>query len=71
MNTVTVCNLMLDRSEAKFIVPEWGIASLFGGPVRQPYAAVIFIPPVRDYEFGYRPLKVWAILSVMFNIFIN
>jgi hypothetical protein len=36
-----------------------------GGPVRQPYAAVIFMPPVRDYEFGNRPRNVWAILSVM------
>ncbi len=25
-----------------------------GGPVRLPYAGVNFIPPVRDYEFGYR-----------------
>jgi hypothetical protein len=24
-----------------------------GGPVRKPYARVNFIPPVRDYEFGY------------------
>jgi hypothetical protein len=23
------------------------------------------MPPVRDYEFGYRPRNVWAILSVM------
>jgi hypothetical protein len=23
------------------------------GPVRQPYAGVNFIPPVRAYEFGY------------------
>ncbi len=24
-----------------------------GGPVRQSYAGVNFIPPVRNYEFGY------------------
>ncbi len=28
----------------------------FGGPVRQPYAGVDFISPVRIYEFGYWPL---------------
>jgi hypothetical protein len=27
-----------------------------GGPVRQPYAGANFIPPVRDYEFGYSTL---------------
>ncbi len=28
------------------------VSLLPGGPVRQPYAGVNFIPPVRDYEFG-------------------
>jgi hypothetical protein len=47
---------------AKFIVPEWGgggdkVDSGIpepmepGGPVRQPYAGVNFIPPVRDSEY--------------------
>jgi hypothetical protein len=27
-----------------------------GGPVRQPYAEVNLIPPVRDYELGYSTL---------------
>ncbi len=31
-----------------------GLRSQPGGPVRQPYAAVNFIPPFKDYEFGYR-----------------
>jgi hypothetical protein len=33
----------------KFIVPD--LADIFD--TRQPYAGVYFIPPVRDYEFGY------------------
>ncbi len=58
-------------SVAKFIVSEWGNSWLrhrlvvpawqpmqTGGPVRQPYAGVNFIPPVRDYEFGY-----WFVLA--------
>jgi hypothetical protein len=50
-------------SVAKFTVPDWGNSQLRqwvvvparqpGGPVRQPNAGVDFIPPVRDYEFGY------------------
>jgi hypothetical protein len=49
---------------AKFIVTAWGIVrsycrtglpahSLHGLPVREPYAGVNFIPPVRDFEFSY------------------
>ncbi len=53
---------------AKFIVPDWGVKVDFGvgllyrptrihthagGPVRQAYAIVDFIAPVRDYEFSY------------------
>ncbi len=30
------------------------IATFAEGPVRQPYAGVNFIPPVRIYEFGYK-----------------
>jgi hypothetical protein len=55
------------QSEAQFKVPGWGDKVDYGlgcrtGPsgyigwqsVRQTYAIVDFIPPVRDYEFGYR-----------------
>ncbi len=55
-------------SVAKFIVHDWGDSWLrdrvivparqakqAGGPIRQPpRAEVNIIPPVRDYEFGYR-----------------
>ncbi len=37
---------------AKFIVSVWGDKVDFG-PVRQPCARFDFIPPFRDYEFGY------------------
>ncbi len=50
---------------AKFLVPDWGDKvklwmsyrqSGYMGwrGVRQPYAGVNYIPPVRDFEFGYR-----------------
>jgi hypothetical protein len=53
---------------AKFIVPDWGdkVDSDIGlfyrpgslhrlpGRYGHPYVKVNFIPPVRDYEFGYR-----------------
>ncbi len=58
---------MKANSVAEFMVPDWGDKVDYGigfsyrtampmqpgGPVRQPYAGVNFIPPVRDYEFGY------------------
>ncbi len=54
-------------SVAEFMVPDWGDKVDYGigfsyrtampmqpgGLVRQPYAGVNFIPPVRDYELGY------------------
>ena len=38
--------------------PQSGIKNL--APVRKPYARVDFIPPVRDYEFGYSGLATVA-----------
>ncbi len=51
---------------AKFIIPKWGICWLWQrvcslGAVRQPYAGVNFIPPVKDYEFGYCILSSYLI----------
>ncbi len=56
----------MGRTVDEFIVPDWGEkvnsglgwqtgppGNLAGGPVRQPYAGVDFIPPVRNYEFCY------------------
>jgi hypothetical protein len=54
-----MCRLYV--SVAEFIDPDWGDkvnsgppATWAGGPVRQPYAGVDFIPQSRIYEFGYK-----------------
>jgi len=41
---------MYNSAEAKFIVSDWGVKSTPACSL----AGVDFIPPVRDYEFGYR-----------------
>jgi hypothetical protein len=38
-----------------------------GGPVRQPYAGIDFIPQSEIYEFGYRwPLRVLKLVGEIF-----
>jgi hypothetical protein len=39
---------------AIFKVPDWGIQLTSASGCRPPFARIDFIPPVRDYEFGYR-----------------
>ncbi len=51
----------------RFVVP----ARQPGGPVRQPYAGVDFISPVRDYEFGYIIVKCVAVRVQVFGIDIS
>jgi hypothetical protein len=43
-----------------------------GGPIRKPYAGVDFIPPVRDYEFGYwkHGGEIWRTLERIGKIFL-
>ncbi len=38
-----------------------------GRPVRKPYARVDFIPPVRDYAFGYRRHIIRSIMVISFS----
>ncbi len=63
----SVYNPVIIQPDAQFIIPDWGdkvdygiglpyrpVRLQAGGPVRQPYAIVDFIPyKIRDYEFGY------------------